>query len=479
MRLNITRGVSRTASAAPLSEKRSQVPAWGDNTLTPQSDGPPMMVSAHSLRDPDLDAMLRRGGPMNVARAQQVMAEEDLSGFVLGDPLNVFHALGYWPQIALTKAGQPPTTFALISREPGVGPGLVTTQFIHYYTWADAGFESASQVWLYHEPGDERRAAPHPAASVAAFADPFADRGLAPLSAIERRRRATADAVPAAQRMLPDAGAALVHAMREMGLWRGRVACDHAVITSLCARHDHPGAVVDADNLLRRIRIIKSPLEIALMRRAAQANVNAVHAVARSIRAGAQYGELRRQFTIEAATQGNRDVFLTLDRVSSELADDRVRDGQVLFIDGVSQYRHYHGDYARTVFVGEAPAPAQRAAAAAVTGWFAIRERIKPGLRYSDLVRIGTEAVAAGDYPFRVGFGPHSVGLMHTDEPGIDAQGFYRKADLILEQDMILSVDCPIMDTGVGGSAHLEDLMLVTANGAVPIHDVEQPVIQL
>lgn len=431
------------------------------------------------LRDADIDAMLRRAGPMNLARARQVMADENLSGFVLGDPLNVFHALGYWPQLALTKAGQPPTTFALITCEPGIGPGLVTTEFIHYYTWADAGFESASQTWLYREAGDERREAPSSAAGVAAPVDPFANRGLAPLSSIEQRRRATADAVAAAQRGLPDAGAALVRAMREMGLWQGRVACDHAVIAALCARHDHPGAVVEADNLLRRIRIIKSPLEIALMRRAAQANVDAVQAVALSIRAGASYGELRGQFSIEAARRGNRDVFLTLDRVSSELADSRIHDGQVLFIDGVSHWRHYHGDYARTVFVGEAPIPAQRAATAAISGWFAIRDRIRPGLRYSELVRIGTEAVAAAGYDFRVGFGPHSVGLMHTDEPGVEAQGFYRKADLVLEQDMVISVDCPIMDTGIGGSAHLEDLMLVTSNGAVPIHDVDQPVIQI
>ena len=461
------------------SEKRSQLTARGDNTRTPLIAGAPMTMPDPVPRDPDLDAMLRRAGPMNLARARQVMEDENLSGFVLGDPLNVFHALGYWPQIALTKTGQPPTTFALITREPGVGVGLVTTEFIHYYSWADAGFETAAEVWLYREPGDEQAAAAADAAGGALPADPFADRGLAPLSTVEQRRRATSDAVPASRRMLPDAGAALVRAMREMGLWQGRVACDHAVIAALCARHAHPGVVIEADNLLRRIRIVKSALEIAMMRRAAQANVNAVQSVARSIRAGAHYGELRQQFTIEAAKQGNRAVFLTLDRVSSELADERIRDGQVLFIDGVSHWRHYHGDYARTVFVGEAPVSAQRAATAAVTGWFAIRDRIRPGLRYSELVRIGTEAVTAGGYEFRVGFGPHSVGLMHTDEPGVEAQGFYRKADLVLEQDMVISVDCPIMDTGIGGSAHLEDLMLVTAHGAVPIHDVDQPVIQL
>ena len=35
---------------------------------------------------------------------------------------------------------------------------------------------------------------------------------------------------------------------------------------------------------------------------------------------------------------------------------------------------------------------------------------------------------------------------------------------------MILSIDCPVMETGVGGSAHLEDLTLITQGGAEPIH---------
>ena len=37
---------------------------------------------------------------------------------------------------------------------------------------------------------------------------------------------------------------------------------------------------------------------------------------------------------------------------------------------------------------------------------------------------------------------------------------------------MILSVDCPVLDTGIGGTAHLEDLVLIGPTGATPLHDV-------
>ena len=427
-----------------------------------------------SHQDDELDRLLRRSGPMNLERAHEVMAQFDLEGLVLGDPLNVFHALGYWPHISVTRAGQPPSSFALLSRRPGSAPGFVTTRFIHYYTFADGRFERELETWLYEEAGDAGDGSP------VADWDMFPDRGQAPLTEVEERRRAALRGVPLERRTVRDAGAALVRAMQGMGLWQGRVAFDHPVIAAVCERHAHPGTMVPGDNILRAIRLVKSPLEIRLMRRASEANIAAVHAVIAQLRAGASYAEVRRAFDLEAARRGNRAVFLTVDRVSSELSDERIRDGQTLFIDGVSQFRRYHGDYARTVFVGEPVPAAKRAAAAMAHGWQAVREQLRPGLRYSEIVRLGREALRHGGFTdAAIGFGPHSVGLAHTDEPCEDAGGFYRKSDLVLQENMILSVDCPVLATGIGGSAHMEDLMLITARGAEPIHDLSDAVVQV
>lgn len=410
---------------------------------------------------------------MNMARAQVIMQQQGLDGLVLGDPLNLFHALGHYPQMANTKGGQPPTSFALIARDGKQPTGFVTSRFLYYYTWADARFDFPLQVWLYNENGDSGDLEP------IAESDYFPDRAAAPLTPVEQRRRDILHAVEPVRRSFRDAGAAIVRAMRDMGLWRGRIGFDHPVIAAVCERHDHLGKLVPADHALRSIRIIKSPLEIALMKRASAANVAAVGAVGKAARAGATYADLRHVFDVEAARRGNRSVFMTVDRASSPLSDDRIEEGQSLFIDGVSHYQHYHGDYARTVFVGEPRASARRAAQAASFGWQAIREILRPGLRYSELVAIGMEAVRKAGFSESIGFGPHSVGLLHTDEPGEDAGGFYRKADLTLEPNMILSVDCPVMDTGIGGSAHLEDLVLITADGAEPIHHIGEGVMTI
>ncbi len=417
--------------------------------------------------DEALRKSLRHGGPINLPRARQVMESHGLEAIVVGDPLNVFHILGYWPQIANTKLGHPPTTFAILPRDPSRPTAVVTSDFIYYYSFADGALQPAIQPFLFADTDND--------GSAEVNVQPmwgFADRGEEQVNAVERRRRSAVDAVAADQRFR-NAGGALAGALRKLGLWEGRIAFDHGVIASVAALHGRTGDLVPADNILREIRIIKSPLELQLMRRAAQANADAVDAVMASVRAGAGYGELRRQFAIESARRDNEAVFMTVDRVSTQLVDeDRIRDGQTLFLDGVGHFQHYHGDYARTVFVGEPLAAARRAAQAVEVGWNAIRAALRPGLRYSQIVTIGAEAVRKAGFDHMVGFGPHSVGLMHSDEPSIDGGGFYRKNDLVLQPNMVLSVDCPVVETGFGGSAHIEDLVLITPDGAEPIHSI-------
>ncbi|WP_044562153.1 Xaa-Pro peptidase family protein [Azospirillum sp. B4] len=426
----------------------------------------------------DDDALLQglqRGGPINMPRAYEIMDRFGIDGFVLGDPLNVFHALGYWPQIGTTRQGQPPTTFAILSRDPRHAPAIVTSHFIYYYTFVDGGPRDGVAAYLFQEAGDEGAER-----TVEPWAGLFADRGAAPLTQVEERRRDRTDVALRTRPLAADSGGALANALRDMGLWSGRLAYDHDVVRMVCERHERPGALTPADNLLRWIRVVKSPLELALMRRGAQANAAAVDAVIAQVRAGANYRDMRRLFAMESARRGNRAVFMTIDRVSSDLpTSDTVRDGQSLFFDGVGHFQNYHGDYARTVFVGEPAAAAVRAADAAQAGWKAIREQLRPGMRFSEVSRIGLETLRKSGVGDLVTFGPHSVGLMHTDEPGEVRGGFYGKNDLTLEENMILSVDCPSLDTGIGGSVHIEDLVVITRDGAEPIHPLGKHVITI
>lgn len=423
------------------------------------------------------DALLNRlaeGGPMNFARAQDVMERFGIDGIVVGEPLNVFHMTGYYPQIGLTRAGHPPTTLAILKRGE-LQPVVITSHFIFYYSFADGGSRGDIRAYLFEaadDIGDAQRTGADPAF--------FASRGDVPLTNVERRRREQTDRILTAETLFQRSGAALAEALRDLGLWNGRLAYDHDVIRQVSERRERPGALVPADNILRWIRTVKSPLEIELMKQGASANAAAVEAVIASVKAGAGYRDIRRLYEVEAARRGNRPVFMTIDRVSSSLPSDyAVQEGQSLFFDGVSHFSNYHGDYARTVFVGEPTAAVRREADVAVRGWQAIREALRPGMRYTEISRIGREVLEKTGAASSVTFGPHSCGLMHTDEPAAEMGGFYGKQDLVLEENMILSVDCPSLATGIGGSVHIEDLVLITPDGAVPIHPIGDYVITI
>jgi Xaa-Pro aminopeptidase len=76
-------------------------------------------------------------------------------------------------------------------------------------------------------------------------------------------------------------------------------------------------------------------------------------------------------------------------------------------------------------------------------------------------------------FDYDVAVSPHSVGLAHTDDPGRGGPGAYWvKGDTVLEENMVISVDMPVRHAGIGGSAHLEDLTLITKDGGVQINDV-------
>jgi Xaa-Pro aminopeptidase len=158
------------------------------------------------------------------------------------------------------------------------------------------------------------------------------------------------------------------------------------------------------------------------------------------------------------------------------LPHGEVRRGEPLLIDAVSHYRHYHGDFGRTVVLGEPSAEVRRRVEALRIGWQASFEALRPGRRYSQIRDAGLSAMAAAGYRYLTVANPHSVGLQHTDEPFREDARFELKDDLVLEAGMTLTVDFPHLDVGFG-ACHLEDLVEVRADGAVPLASMDEPLI--
>jgi Xaa-Pro aminopeptidase len=161
-----------------------------------------------------------------------------------------------------------------------------------------------------------------------------------------------------------------------------------------------------------------------------------------------------------------------IDHVSDEQFDADFVKGQAFVIDCVGDYQGYLGDYGRTVFISEPSKSALRAQLAVGKAWDHLRAKLKPGLKFSEIMQLGGKAMHEQGTTYRVPFQPHSVGVFHSDHLGNGTSA--PREDIVLRPGMIISVDCPVMESGIGGSVHLEDLMLITEDGAEPIHDIGQ-----
>ena len=409
---------------------------------------------------------------MNFAKAFDVMERLGLDALVLGEGINVYHATGHWP--ITTRMGYPPGTLAIVRRDSPQPLSLVMSSFTYYFQLADVHQPRDFPIYLYTSPSDQTTAAGDPVAMPVAI---FPDRGESPLDPIESRRARHTLQTEKDIGVWPSAKHALAQALDDVRLKKATLATDHPNLPELLSEAAPQATLVDADNALRFTRTVKSALEIALMRQAASANAKAALAAVRTVREGATYRELRSIFLAEAGRRGNRGVFLVIDRVTSEVFDAPFRDGQAFLIDAVSEYLGYHGDYGRTVFVGGPSKPMAHATKAIGIAWNEVRNALKPGMRFSDISALGQKTLKKLGVTYSVPFTPHSVGLFHTDHVGKAGVRAFRE-DWRLEKDMIVSVDCPLVDAGVGGSAHLEDLTLITANGCESINDVgEQTII--
>ena len=418
--------------------------------------------------------ILRGGTLMNLARAYRVMEEEKLDGLVMALPTNVYHLTGYWDHVSIRHDA--PNSIVLLSRDPKQAPGLVMGQFLYYYSFSDAPTEAPLQTFLFT--GWDGRVADLIGATRAPDAKAvgamiFEDLKQAPLGDLEQRRRVKLKASMDKRPLEASAERALAKAAKEMGLDKGRIGYDHAIVAGSYEMAGLPATMVYADRTIRRIRMVKSPRELELMKLAIRANAEAALAAAKTARAGATHRELRAAFWTECAKRGTDAMFMQLDGIIPETDNREFKNGSAFMIDCVSLGFHYFGDYGRTVFVGEPTKTMKRATDCIAFGWDAVRDKLKPGVTYADIKRMGTEALKKAGYDFDVPFTPHSIGLSHTDEPGPGGSStFWTKDNIVLEENMVLSIDMPIKASGIGGSAHLEDLTLITKDGAVQINDI-------
>jgi Xaa-Pro aminopeptidase len=415
---------------------------------------------------------------VNKARAYDVLNAMKIDGLIAATPINV-HYLSNSITI-LTKMQSDRPAFATFPRDPNETPFFITSTGQAMET--ANGDREVPEIMPFSYPKTVfssylEDAAEHPEYQPPAMSGKFTVDPKAHYTAREQRWMAAQDKYNA--EVAPSAMWALVRALKASGLTRGTIAVDDmGIVPEL----QHMGLTdvtfVPGNNVFRRIRMIKSAPELAYMRVAQANNAAAAMAAAHSLQAGMTYAEFQRRYEAECAARGSVAGFILLGFTEALLPDDEVVRGKSYMLDAFSQYQGYYGDFARTVIVGEPSAQVARRFKAQQIGRAEGFAKVRPGVSFFEVQEAARVAMVKAGMPDSMcrGITLHSVGLQHIDHPTPMQAPFDVAHDMVLAENMTITLDLPYLELG-WGAGHNEDMLRVTADGYEVLNDEAEPLV--
>ncbi len=139
--------------------------------------------------------------------------------------------------------------------------------------------------------------------------------------------------------------------MNEAGLADGRIGTDDLRLTQWMADMDLARIEpVDAINILREIRIVKTDDEIAIMRDGARMNETACLKAIDAMYEGATWPELTNVHATEMARQGGRARYMNT--YLGGLPYEKIVRDEPLYFDALGEYKLYLADFGRSAVFG-------------------------------------------------------------------------------------------------------------------------------
>ena len=226
---------------------------------------------------------------------------------------------------------------------------------------------------------------------------------------------------------------------------------------------------VDATGVLERLRSIKTPGELARLRRASELITDSMLATIAWAREGTSKAEiierLRRE---ETARELHFDYcLLTLGASHNRAPSPQAwKPGEVLSIDSGGNFEGYIGDLARMGVLGEPDAELEDLLAEVDGVQQAAFAKVRAGARGGEVIAAGEAARAASPGAGFTDFVAHGMGLVSHEVPFLVTSEMYEGADAgrPLEAGMVLSVETTMRHPR-RGFIKLEDTLAVTAGG--------------
>ena len=236
-------------------------------------------------------------------------------------------------------------------------------------------------------------------------------------------------------------------------------------------------ALEDASRLVSELRLVKSPAEIAYVRRAAELADASWDEAVRLAKPGAFEGDIlaAMQSAVfrgggddpanETIIGSGRDALLCRYFTGRRHLD--ARDQLTLEFAGV--YRHYHACMMRTICIGAPPARQMRMFGVAREALTACEAAMKPGAPMADVFDAHARVIDAhGMSEHRLNACGYSLGT--TFAPNwMDWPMFYAGNPVIMRPGMVFFLHMIIFDSDAGLAMTLGRTSLVTATGAEPL----------
>lgn len=230
------------------------------------------------------------------------------------------------------------------------------------------------------------------------------------------------------------------------------------------------GGLVPFDRTWYMLKAIKSPAEIAVMKYAYQLAEAGLEAGVGAIAAGVSEREVAAEIeyamrklgsegsgidTIVGSGVGNTQPILT------RATPKRIAAGELVLLTIAPRYEGYHAAIGRPFMVDGVASPSMvHASKTAIEAGEAIVAKLRAGAVAKDVVAAGLDVFRReGLIEHCVYSGNHTIGTAEFEPPILTSD-----SELVLQENMVFSVDVPIFFTEWGGLRY-EDGYLITASG--------------
>ena len=274
----------------------------------------------------------------------------------------------------------------------------------------------------------------------------------------------------------PSAGEVIAKALKQKGLDKGRIGLDEKNLNPVTREKIVSGVpnatILDAFELFRVIRMVKTPEEMERITTAGLLNERATMSTVDLVAEGVSEQALTQQFLDSTAKEGAVFEFWnTASGTRSALGcmsyghvasprEYRLKKGDMYRYDGGSIYNRYHSDAGGCAVVG-APTQKQKACYQAINaGMERSMELLRPGAIPSKIfegVVAAVEKAGLTEYGKLAGFCGHGIGIEARDYPVFThpvkatspfLPGSY---DVPIEENMVINIEVPYRELGLGG----------------------------